>query len=114
MSDARSMYSLSACVDPRASTLVWRGLESYGFVPVHQGSQALAPGLTHEMSFKRLGVARVAMRLVVVSAAAVRPNISTRQGERRGTVDCTSPLPSMRPSSVTLAVAEPEPVIDIP
>ena len=108
------MYSLSAAVVPRALRAVWRGSGSSGLTPVHHGSQALAPGLIHEVSCKRLGVARLAINSEPASAAGVRPNINTRQGLRRGVVDTTSPFPSDRPSSVTFTDVVPVPVIDMP
>ena len=60
---------------------------SCGLIPVHQGSHAEAPGCIQETSARRLGVAKVAIESVLASAAAVRPNINTRQGLTRGTVD---------------------------
>ena len=108
------MYSFSVPVVPRASNPLCLGFSSFGSIPVHHGSQAEAPGLIQEISCKRLGVARLAIKSELGRSAAVRPYINTRHGLTRGAADATSPLPSDRLSSVTFTAGPPVPVIDIP
>jgi len=107
------MYWRSAAVVPRAIKPVGTA-GSQAFMPVHQGSQAHAPGLTHAESASRLGVDRFAIKSDATRSAGCRPIISTRQGLTRGVAETTSPLPSQRPASVTAMFAEPVPVMDMP
>src|SRR4051812_41644220 len=108
------MYSLVEGVVPRASTARCFGSASKAFTPVHHASHALAPGLIHEMSLRRLGVASVATKSDPARSAAVRPKIKTRHGLTRGTVDTTNPFPSERRSNCGLTVGEPVPTSDMP
>src|SRR4051812_7282400 len=83
-------------------------------MPVHQASHAHAPGLIHDVSLMRLGVANVATMSEFANSAAVRPKIKTRHGLTRGTADTTKPLPSERRSSAGFTVVAPALTSDIP
>src|SRR6185437_2565910 len=91
-----------------------RCLASKEFVPVHHESHAHAPGLIHETSFNRLGVASVATRSEPARSAGVRPNSSTRHGLTRGAVETTRPFPSERGLRTALTADDPVPVSDMP
>src|ERR1017187_2047644 len=106
------MYSFSEAVSPRASSPVNCG--RLVFTPVHQGSHAQTPGLTHGKSPRRFGVARFAMRSEFTKSAAVRPIIKTRHGLTRGASDTTRPFQLFREASLTPIRLEPVPVVNMP
>ena len=106
------MYSFSEAVSPRASSPVNCG--RLVFTPVHQGSHAHTPGLTHGKSPRRFGVARFAMRSELTKSAAVRPIIKTRHGLTRGTSDTKRPFQLFREASLTPTFSEPVPVVNMP
>src|ERR1039457_867699 len=113
------MYSFSEAVSPRASSPVNCG--RLVFTPVHHGSHAHTPGLTHDTSPRRFGVARFAMRSEFTKSAAVRPIIKTRHGLTRGASDTTRPFQLFREASLTpirlqtvAAGEQPAPIRQIP
>src|ERR1017187_6290629 len=106
------MYSFSEAVSPRALRPVNCG--RLVFTPVHHGSHAHTPGLTHGKFPRRFGVARFAMRSELTKSAAVRPIIKTRHGLTRGTSETTNPFLSFRGASLIPTRFEPVPVVNMP